>query len=90
MQCEIDIVKNADKDTWWYDGQRINFRSENGSLLLTLMHDKPFITFSEMADRISVNRSAVQKQIEGFRKKGYVDRRDDGSWHILAMNSKIM
>ena len=90
MQCEIDIVKNADKDTWWYDGQRINFRSENGSLLLTLMHDKPFITFSEMANRISVNRSAVQKQIEGFRKKGYVDRRDDGSWHILAMNSKIM
>ena len=43
-----------------------------------------------MADRISVNRSAVQKQIEGFRKKGYVDRRDDGSWHILAMNSKIL
>ena len=28
MQCEIDIVRNADKDTWWYDGQRINFRSE--------------------------------------------------------------
>ena len=22
MQCEIDIVRNADKDTWWYDGQR--------------------------------------------------------------------
>ena len=89
MQCEIDIVKNADKDTWWYDGQKINFRSENGSLLLKLMYDKPNISFSEMAERISVNRSAVQKQIEGFRKKGYVDRHDDGSWHVLAMNSKI-
>jgi Fic family protein len=31
MQCEIDIVRNADKDTWWYDGQKINFRSENGA-----------------------------------------------------------
>ena len=89
MQCEIDIVRNADKDTWWYDGQRINFRSENGGRLLALLRDKPFITFSEMAELLSVNRSAVQKQIEGFRKKGYLDRRDDGSWHVLAMNSRV-
>ena len=53
MQCEIDIVKNADKDTWWYDGQRINFRSENGCLLLKLMYDKPYISFSEMAEHIA-------------------------------------
>ena len=89
MQCEIDIVRNADKDTWWYDGQRINFRSENGGRLLALLLDKPFVTFSEMSEQLSVNRSAVQKQIEGFRKKGYLDRRDDGSWHVLAMNSKV-
>ena len=89
MQCEIDIVRNADKNTWWYDGQRIHFRSGNGSRLLALLRDKPFVTFSEMADYLSVNRSAVQKQIEGFRKKGYLDRRDDGSWHVLALNSNI-
>ena len=89
MQCEIDIIRNANKSTWWYDGQRINFRSENGARLLVLLRDKPFVTFSEMAEQLSVNRSAVQKQIEGFRKKGYLDRRDDGSWHVLAMNSKI-
>jgi Mn-dependent DtxR family transcriptional regulator len=51
--------------------------------------DKPFVTFSEMAELMSVNRSAVQKQIKGFRKKGYLDRRDDGSWHVLALNSKV-
>ena len=89
MQCEIDIVRNADKDTWWYDGQRIHFRSGNGSRLLALLCDKSFVTFSEMADSLSVNRSAVQKQVEGFRKKGYLDRRDDGSWHVLALNSNI-
>ena len=90
MQCEIDIVRNSNKDTWWYDGQRINFRSENGGRLLALLLDKPFVTFSEMAELLSVNRSAVQKQIEGFRKKGYLDRRDDGSWHVLALNSKVV
>lgn len=89
MQCEIDIVKNSEKDTWWYDGQRIVFRSENGERLLGLMKNKPIVSFSEMAEYLSVNRSAVQKQVEGFRKKGYVDRRDDGSWHVLALNSRI-
>ena len=89
MQCEIDIVRNANKSTWWYDGQRIRFRSENGGRLLALLLDKPFVTFSEMAEFLSVNRSAVQKLVEGFRKKGYLDRRDDGSWHVFAMNSKM-
>ena len=89
MQCEIDIVNNAGRDTWWYDGQRIIFRSESGERLLGLMRNKPFVTFSEMAAYLSVNRSAVQKQVEGFRQKGYVDRRDDGSWHVLALNSRL-
>lgn len=90
MQCEIDIVMSAEKDNWWYDGQRINFRSQNGERLLSLMRDKPFVTFTEIAEYLSVNRSAAQKLVEGFRKKGYVDRRDDGSWHVLALNSKMI
>ena len=89
MQCEIEIVRNADKDTWWYDGQRINFRSNNGSRLLTFLINKPQATFSDMSEHLKVNRSAVQKLIESFRKKGYLDRRGDGSWHVLAFNSRI-
>ena len=73
----------------WYDGQRIHFRSENGSRLLAFLREKPFATFTEIAEHLSVNRSAVQKQIEGFRKKGFLDRRDNDSWHVLAMNSRI-
>lgn len=89
MQCEIGIVKNADNDTWWYDGQRIKFRSDNGNRLLTFLIHKPNATFSDMSEFLKVNRSAVQKLIESFRKKGYLDRRDDGSWHVLAFNSRI-
>ena len=90
MQCDIDIVRNADADTWWYDGQRIRFRSENTEKLLGIVSTHPYITFSELADQLSVSRSALQKQVDGFRKKGYLDRRDDGSWHILAINSRTM
>ena len=88
LQCDLDIVKNSDTNTWWYDGQRIVFRSEKGAQLLLLMRNKPYITYTELAESLSVNRSAVQKQIDSFRKKGYIERRDDGRWHILAINSK--
>jgi len=90
LLCDIGIVKNADSDTWWYDGQKIVFRSNKSSLLLTLMRNKPHITYSELAESLSINRSAVQKQIDNFRKKGYLERLNDGRWHILAINSRIM
>jgi len=51
--------------------------------------EKPFVAFSEMAELLSENRFAVQKKEDGFRKNGYLDRRDDVSRHILTMNSKI-
>lgn len=89
LLCNIGIVKNSAVDTWWYDGQRIVFRSENGSRLLNLMKNKPYITYSELSESLSINRSAVQKQIDSFRKKGYLERRENGQWHILAINSKI-
>lgn len=31
----------------------------------------------------------IRSKQERFRKKGYLDRRDDGRWYVLAMNSKI-
>lgn len=89
LMCDIGIVKNSNNDTWWYDGQRIVFRSEKGSLLLNLMKEKPCITYSELAETLSINRSAVQKQIDNFRKKGYLERRSNDQWHVLAINSKI-
>lgn len=89
LSCDIGIVKNSDVDTWWYDGQRIVFRSDRGELLLSLMKERPYITYSDLAEALSINRSAVQKQIDAFRRKGYLERRSDGSWHVLALNSRI-
>jgi hypothetical protein len=43
----------------------------------------------DLRARLSEEVARMQKQIEGFRKKGYLDRRDDGSWHVLALNSRV-
>lgn len=58
--------------------------------MLNVMRNQPYITYSHLAAALHVNRSAVQKQIDNFRKKGHLERRDDGRWHILAINSKVV
>lgn len=88
MLCEIGIVRNKEKDAWWYDGQQIKFRNDTGNKMLKLLTTHPFITYKELAKQLEINYSAMQKMLEGMRKKGYIDRRNNGSWHVLAFNSK--
>lgn len=90
LQCDIGIVKNSNVDTWWYDGQMIRFRSETGNRMLNLMSANPHLTYKELAQSLGINYSAIQKMLEGMRKKGFLDRRDDRRWHVLAINSKIV
>lgn len=89
LQCDIGIVRNSEVDTWWYDGQMIKFRSETGSRMLTLIAANPYLTYNELTQMLGINYSAMQKMLEGMRKKGYLERRDDGRLHVLAINSKI-
>lgn len=89
MQCDIDMIRNVDKDTWWYDGQMLKFRNDTGVKMLNLIDANPYMTYKELKNSLGVNYSAMQKMLESMRKKGYLDRRDDGSWHILAINSRI-
>ena len=57
--------------------------------MLNLIDANPYMTYKELTNSLGVNYSAMQKMLEGIRKKGYLDRRNDGSWHILAINSRI-
>lgn len=89
MLCDIEMIRNANANTWWYDGQMIKFRNETGVKMLNLIDANPYMTYKELTKSLGVNYSAMQKMLEGMRKKGYLDRRNDGSWHILAINSRI-
>ena len=57
--------------------------------MLNLIDANPYMTYKELTNSLGVNYSAMQKMLEGMRKKGYLYRRNDGSWHILAINSRI-
>lgn len=91
IQCCIDIVEDTDGKRWWYDGKEIKFRSESGNKILSMMRNRPYITYREMSVVTGISLSVLQKMIDGMRKKGYIERRDnDKCWYVLAFNSQKM
>lgn len=86
LNNDIDFIVNSGTDCWWYDGERIRFRSPNGSRLLRIIQENPYMTYAEISNLLGINVSAVQKLIKGMSGKGYIGRNDKyGSWHLFAM-----
>lgn len=85
LAYSIAYIENKDNNVWWYDGEKLSFRSPNSFKLLGLLKDDPYITYSKLSEKLGINVSAIQKLIEGMVEKGYIQRRDsDKSWHVLA------
>lgn len=83
---DIDFIKKRGTGCWWYDGERIKFRSPNGSRLLSIIHENPYVTYAEMSRRLGINMSAVQKLIKSMTEKGYIWRNEkNGNWHLFAI-----
>lgn len=85
LAYDIAFIENKDEKVWWYDGEKIAFRSPNSLRILGILRDNPYITFAKLSEEIGINVSAIQKLIDGMEEKGYIQRRDtDKSWLVLA------
>ena len=85
LAYNIAYIENKDENVWWYDGEKIVFRSPNASRLLHLFQDNPYVTYARLSEELGINVSAIQKLIDGMADKGYIQRRDtDKSWLVLA------
>ena len=85
LAYNIAYIENKDENVWWYDGDKIVFRSPNASRLLHFLEDNPYITYAKLSEELGINVSAIQKLIDGMVEKGYIQRRDtDKSWLVLA------
>ena len=87
IQCNIDFVESEGEDIWWYDGQRLKFRTATSGRLLHLMKANPYVTYKEMSKTLGVNISALQKLVTGMKEKGYLGRQDN-SWYVFAITTK--
>lgn len=88
LKYNIDFVSETSPNVWWYDGQKIVFRSQSTPKLLKSMLDNPDITIEGLATAAGISVAAVNKQLRQLLNKGYIQRSEyDGSWRIFALSS---
>ena len=74
MNGDMAFLQSNPLETWWYNGELVKFRSDKSISMLQLMIDNPRITIAELSEQLSINSSAVQKQVATMTKKGYISR----------------
>lgn len=85
---DVLFLTEHDENLWWYDGERIEFRSLNYSKLLVLMMSEPVLTLEEMQRHLNINMSAVKKLVNQLIEKKYIERgTEDGSWRVFITPS---
>ena len=84
---DVLFVTERDENVWWYDGERIAFRSPNYGKILRILQIEENASLSYLQDEIGINRSALQKLLTSMTDKGYIARTDNGSWRVFITPS---
>ena len=87
LKYNIEFVQETSPNVWWYDGERIVFRSPSTSVMLHAMRLDPDITIERLAKEAKINTAAVKKQLVQMTRRGYIQRRESGAWHVFATSA---
>ena len=87
IENDVLFVTEKSKDVWWYDGERIAFRTPSYEKILQALRREPKATLAYLQEEISINRSALQKLLQTLLDKHYVEREADGSWRVFITPS---
>ena len=82
---DVLFVSERDENVWWYDGERIAFRTPNYTKILNAMRTEPTLTLADMKELTGISVTAIQKLLEQLIQKKYVERGEkDGSWRVFV------
>ncbi len=79
------FVSEKNENVWWYDGERIEFRTPNYTKILMAMQMQPVLTLADMKEETGISITAIQKLLAQLISKKYVERSEkDGSWRVYV------
>ena len=82
---DVLFVSEKDENVWWYDGERIAFRTPNYTKILNAMRTEPTLTLADMKEVTGISVTAIQKLLDQLIQKKYVERGEkDGSWRVFV------
>jgi Fic family protein len=88
IKYNIDFISETSDNVWWYDGQKIVFRSSSSPLILKAINANPDIKIDDIAQQAGIVARAVKNQLRQMIDKGYIQRSEkDGSWQVFASQS---
>ena len=81
---DVLFVSEKIENVWWYDGERIAFRTPNYTKILNAMRTEPTLTLADMREITGISIAAIQKLLDQLIQKKYVERGEkDGSWRVF-------
>ena len=79
------FVSERNENVWWYDGERIAFRTSNYTKILNAMRTQPTLALADMKEETGISVTAIQKLLNQLISKKYVERGEkDGSWRVFV------
>jgi Fic family protein len=83
---DVLFVSETDDNVWWYDGERVAFRTPNYTKILNAMRTQPTLTLADMRAETGISIAAIQKLLDQLLRKKYVERGEkDGSWRVFIV-----
>ena len=81
---DVLFVREKDENVWWYDGERIAFRTPNYTKILNAMLTEPALTLADMKELTGISVAAIQKLLDQLIQKKFVERGEkNGSWRVF-------
>lgn len=88
IEYNIRFLTERGENVWWFDGERINFRSETTSKILQMLRREAFATIQDLMNETGINKSAVNKQLKLLKEKKYITKNEDtGEWRVIITPS---
>ena len=88
VSFNIRFLTERGENVWWFDGERVTFRTNTTSRILNLMYASPDITIARLSEEAGVNVAAVNKHIRQLVSKGYIQRSaGNGDWRLIITPS---
>ena len=81
----IEFLSGDKELKWWFEGEIVKFSTPTPSRILKILYTEPNASLSKIAQKLNMNRSAIQKQIENLAEKGYIIRPEGKKrgWNIM-------
>lgn len=66
---DVLFISERKENVWWYDGERIVFRTPNYTKILNAMRTQPSLTLADMKEETGISVTAIQKLLDQLISK---------------------